>query len=356
VSEADDVLPAGPGLPRRWLVAAPCVIAGAVLPMVIANVLAIWQNWATRTVSLAEVRHDFAYGIAIWTEIASVFGVAALIANRFEVTKWPAIIVRTMTPTLLAFAIIGPASSSASRTYHQPLFLLDIPGAVALGMAGYLLVRFGVRQLAEPAAWDNIDSRLDVRVPRHRGGSVLLRHDRLFIIGKDGRRTVRRGYSWLDFRFVPGKLTDESELEVVVDGERYAFPVDPLEAPVIRAAIRGRAHFVRTDPLFQRKQNAHRRSHPGRYRSSRTIVDALTSQEHSSNPTIPGFMFLVKILMFVGPVGAVVLTIAATQESPDKRSQLIVAIVADIVLGLAAHLKFWRLRAARRYLETHSNS
>lgn len=345
---SDDVLPAGPGLRSRWLIAAPCVLAGAVLPMVIADVLAVWQNWSTRDVPAAEVRHDFAPGIALWTVVPLLFGIVALALNRFEVTAWPRIIAGTVTPTLLAFAIIGPASGN-------PLFLLDIPGAVALGLAGYLLARFGVRRLAEPAALDNVASRLDVRVPRHRGGSVLLRHDRLVIIGRDGRRTVRRAYSWHDFRFIPAKLNDAGELEVVAVGERYAFPVDPLEAPVIRAAIRARAQFVRGEPGFEAERSAHRRAHAGRYRAARKTADALTSQELSGNLT-PGFMLLVYIFMVVGPVGAVVGIIAATQVAPGRRTEMILVVVADVVLGLLAHIKFWRRRAARRYLETHSDS
>jgi hypothetical protein len=355
VSEVDDVLPAGPGLRIRWLIAAPCVLAGAVLPLVIANVLAVWQNSVTRDLPLAEVLHDFAPGIALWTAVPAVFGIIVLILNRFAVTAWPGIITGMTVPALLAFAIVGPVSGQVSANHRQPWYFLDIPGAVALGIGGYLLVRFGVRRLAEPAALDNLASRLDVRVPRHRGGAVLLRHDRLVIIGTDGRRTVRRAYSWYDFRFVPAKQTSDGELEVVAAGERYAFPVDPLEAPVIRAAIRARAQHVRVEPGFEPERSAHRREHPGRSRTARKTVNALTSQELSRNLT-PGFMLLVYIFMVVGPVGAVVGIIGLTQASPDNRTELILVVVADVVLGTLAHLKFWRLRAARRYLETHSDS
>ena len=355
MSEVDDVLPAGPGLRSRWLIAAPCVLAGAVPPVVIANILAVRQNAATRDVPLADVARDFAPGIALWTAVPAVFGIVVLLLNRFAVTAWPPIIAAATAPTLLAFAIIGPVSGQVSATHRQPWYLLDIPAAMALGVDGYLLVRLGVRRLAEPAALDNLGSRLDVVLPRRRGGAVLLRHDRLVIIGRDGRRSVRRAYSWHDFRFVPAKQTSDGELEVVAAGERYAFPVDPREATVIRAAIRARARSVRAEPGFEPERSAHRRAHPGRARAARKTVDALTSQELSGNLT-PGFMLLVYIFMVVGPVGAVIGIIAVTQASPGNRTELILAVVADVVLGSLAHIKFWRLRAARRYLETHSDS
>lgn len=344
MSEVEDVLPAGPGLRSRWLIAAPCVLAGAVLPVVIANVLAVWQNSTTRDVPLVEVRHDFVPGIVLWTVVPLVFGIVALIVNRFEVTVWPRIVAGVTAPTLLAFAIIGPASG-------QPWFLLDIPGAVALSVGGYLVVRFGARRLAEPAALDNLASRLDVLLPRRRGGAVLLRHDRLMIIGTDGRRTVRRAYSWHDFRFVPAKQTSDGELEVVSAGERYAFPVDPLEAPVIRAAIRARSQHVRAEPGFERARSAHRGGHRDRARAAQELLRRPTYQTGRKS-----LWALVLLFMVVGPVGAVIATIYATQVSSDQRPQMILVVVADVVLGSLAHIKFWRLRAARRYLETHSDS
>lgn len=345
--DAEHLLPAGPGLRRRWLVAGPVGVAGLLLPVVIASVLAVWENWASRTVTLADAVGDVTPPVAALTGIGLVIGIIAMLVNRFEVTSWPQFGAWATCPALFGLVVVGMVATK----HGNPLFLLDLPGAVALGVGSYTVLRFGVRQLAEPAALDNLLTRLDVRVPRQGGGSVLLRHDRLVIIS--GRPVRGRAYSWYDFRYVRVNPDDDGELEVVTVEERYTFPADQAEIPVIRAAIRQRAHHLRgqSDDIQQRAE--HQRDHENRGRAARIMTSRLTSQDRGGGVGM-SFMGLVYLFMVVGPVGAVVLTVLAIQAStPDQRTQAILAAVADTILGLLAHLKFWRLRAARRYLETH---
>jgi hypothetical protein len=332
-------------------VATPPVVAGLVVPIVLADLLAVWQNWASRHAPLPDVIRQLTPAIAIWTGMALVAGLIALLIARAAVTDWPRICLLTMIPTLLAFVLVGIISGLASGNRVQLLFLLDIPVAAALGAGGYLLVRVGVRRLVEPAALDNLDTGLDVRVAGFSaaaGANLLLRKDRLVIT--EGRE--RSVISYYDYRTVRAGGDEEPGVEVLAASHRQLIPAAPEQVQPLIAAITQRVRYVRADPMFQVRRDVYRRMGGGaRLATARSAADSLSGRIPRVRSGLPPMAFTV-LLMAAMPVASVILIIAATQTGGSQQREMVFGAIFAVAVGLWAHIRFWRRRAARRYLET----
>jgi hypothetical protein len=330
-SDARDV-PPGPGLARRWWVTLPCVLAGTLLPVAVADVVAVWHNWASRPgVALSLVIAQFAPGVAIWSGLVLLAGLVAVLSTRREVTAWPRIGVLAVAPSLVALAVVGVVSP-------RPLFLLDVLLAVVLGVGGLLLVRFGVRRLVERPGVDTLDTGLDVRIDH-----LLLRHDCVVV----GSGTDRWAVSWYDFRTV---RIHDGDVEIqATGGRRRSLRVD--RASYVVAAIRMRVAWARRHPLFATRRDQHRRAHGTRaasayrYGRRRPASYALGTGIGTSGLTV--------LFMAVMPVSAIVLLFAAVHASSADRPPMVLGVIASVVIGMWAHVRFWRRRSARRYLAAH---
>jgi hypothetical protein len=346
----ENALPDGPGLARRWLVATQLMTVGLLAPIVLADVLSGWQNWASRrSASVSEVVGQFAPGVAIWSGFALVAGLVAIAVSRFEVTAWPKICLLTMLPSLVAFVAIGAGSGLASDNRAYLLFLLDIPLVAGLAAAGYLLVRAGVHRLIEPAGKDTIATGLDVRVPLREGASLLLRHDRMVII-EDGRREA---ISWYDYRTARASRDAEPGVEIIAVNGRRLILADPARVRPVLGAIIGRMRLVRARPAYLARRDDHRRVGDGR-RQADTVKAAHSLDSGVAVGRSIGSLGLVVLFMVTMPVATVVLLVASVNAPVGQRPGLAVGAVAAALIGIWAHVKFWRRRAARRWLETHS--
>ncbi|MFL6144756.1 MAG: hypothetical protein ACJ72N_23185 [Labedaea sp.] len=344
-------MPVGPGLFRRWLVATPLVLAGLVPPIVLADLLAVWQNWASRHSPVPDVVRELTPAIAIWTGMALVAGLIALLVARAAVTDWPKICLLTMTPTLVAFVLVGVISGLASGNRVQLLFLLDIPAAAGLGAGGYLLVRAGVRRLAEPAALDNLGTGLDVRLALPAGANLLLRRDRLVITEGGKRSTI----SYYDYRTVRTGREEESGVEVLAASRRRLIRVPAEQVRPLIAAITFRMRSVRADPMFQVRRDSYRRMGGGaRLAAARSAADTLSGRIPRVRSGLSPMAFTV-LLMATMPVASVILIIAATLTGGSQQRDMVFGAVFAVAVGLWAHIRFWRRRAARRYLETRQD-
>jgi hypothetical protein len=330
-------LPSGPGLARRWWVTLPCLLAGTLLPVALADAVAVWHNWASRPdATLSRVIGDFAPAMALWSGLALLAGLVAILVTRREVTAWPRIATLTAAPSLVAMAVVGVVSGL--------LFLLDVPLAALLGLGGFLLVRLGVRRLVQPGA-DTLGTGLDVRIPLHGNDHLLLRHDRLVVV----EGTERWAVSWYDFRAV--QIRDGDVELQATGGRRRMLRVDDVSYVV--AAIRLRAQWVRRQPRFAERRDQHRRVHGTRgaeaYRRGRR-----PRTTHAPGTGL-GPTGLVVLFMTVMPVSAIVLLVAAVNASSTDRPPMVIGVVASVVIGVWAHVRFWRRRAARRYLAAHTD-
>jgi hypothetical protein len=278
-----------------------------------------------------------------------VAGLIAILIARFEVTAWPKICLLTITPTLVAFVVVGVVSALVSHNRLYLLFLLDIPLAAGLAAGGYLLVRAGVRRLVEPAALDNISTGLDVRIPLRDGASLLLRHDRM-VITEGAERSV---ISWYDYRTVRPGQDDEPGVEVLAASHRRLIPVEPVRVQPVIAAIIGRLRHVRANPLFQvRRDNYRELGGVDRLQTARATANTLSTRARPETGNALSPMGFAVLLMVTMPVATIVLIIAATQTGGSQQKELVLGAVAAAAIGLWAHIRFWRRRAARRYLET----
>lgn len=335
---AADALPSGPGLARRWWVTLPCVLAGILLPLAAADVVAVWHNRASRPgVALSDVIADFAPAVAFWSGLPVLAGLVALLVTGREVLTWPRIGVLAAAPSLVAMAVVGVATGNA-------LFLLDVPLAALLGFGGFLLVRLGVRRLVDQPAADTLHTGLDARIALRGRDHLLLRHDRLVLVEDSARWAV----SWYDFRTV--QVGSDVEI-LTTDRRRRTLPVDPDRVPYVVEAIRMRFQWAREDPRFASRRGEHRRAHGTRgesaYRRARR-VPASYAPGTGIGPT-----GLTVLFMIVMPVAAIVLLIAAVNAAPSDRAPLVIGAVASVLIGTWAHTRFWRRRSARRYQTTH---
>jgi hypothetical protein len=322
-SETTD-LPPGPGLARRWWVTLPCLLGGTLLPIALADAVAVWHNWASRpNADFSRVIAQFAPGVAIWSGLALIAGLIALLVTRRAVTDWPRIGVLTAAPSLVALAIIGGVAGLSWNL----LFLLDVPLAALLGVGAYLLIGIGVRRLVERAGADTIDTGLDVRLDLGEHSHLLLRHDRMVVVERTGKWAV----SWYDFRALRVR---DGDVEVLGAGRRV-LRVDPARASFVVAAIRLRVQWVRRHPLFAARRDQHRRRRaPQRaYRGSYAPGTGI------------GATGLTIVFMVTMPVAAIVLVIAAVHAAPGDRPQMVIGVVASVVIGVWAHVRFWRRRA-----------
>ncbi|MFL6124774.1 hypothetical protein, partial [Actinophytocola sp.] len=131
-------LPPGPGLARRWSVGLPCVLGGMVLPMALADVVAVWHNWLTRpATALSEVIADFTPAVALWSGLALLAGLVAVLVDRREVLAWPRIGLLVAAPSLVAMGVVGAVSGLRSANHWHLLLLLDVPLAALLGAGGF---------------------------------------------------------------------------------------------------------------------------------------------------------------------------------------------------------------------------
>jgi hypothetical protein len=174
----------------------------------------------------------------------------------------------------------------------------------------------------------------------------MLRHDRLVIV----EGTERWAVSWYDFRTV--RVGATSGVEVVATGGRHRMMrVDDVSYVV--AAVRLRAGWVRRHPRFAERRDQHRRAHGTRgaeaYRRGRR-----PRTSHAPGTGL-GPTGLVVLFMTVMPVSAIVLLIAAVNASSPDRPPMVIGVVASVVIGVWAHIRFWRRRAARRYLAAHTD-
>jgi hypothetical protein len=345
----ENALPDGPGLFRRWLLATPAVAVGLVLPMVVADGLTVWQNWIPRNSPLTDVIRDLIPAMDLWTGLALVAGLVALLVSRLAVTAWPKICLLTMTPTLVAFVLVGAVSGLVSDNRLHLLYLLDIPVAAGLAAGGFLLVRTGVRRLIEPAALDTIGTGLDVRIPVRDGADLLLRHDRM-VITEDGERSV---ISWYDYRTVRAGQDEEPGVEVLAASQRRFIPMAAARVQPVLAAIVGRTRYVRGKPMFQvRRENYRRMGSVPNLVATRATAKTLSNRWYPGSSAGLSPMGFAVLLMVTMPVAAIVLAIAATQTGGSQQKELVLGAAAAAAIGLWAHIRFWRRRAARRYLET----
>jgi hypothetical protein len=333
-------LPSGPGLAHRWWVALPCVVGGALLPVALADAVAVWHNWASRSgVTLSRVIADLAPAVALWSGLALLAGLVAVLVARRGVTVWPRIAALAAAPSLVAMAVVGVVSGLGSH----PLFLLDVPLAALLGAGGVLLVRLGVRRLVEHPGADTLDTGLDVRIDLSGADHLVLRADRLVVV----EGTERWAVSWYDFRTL---RADPAEVEFQATGGRRR-TVRADDAAAVVAAVRLRVQWVRRHPRFAERRDRHRRAHGTRgteaYRSGRR-----PRTSHAPGTGL-GPTGLVVLFMTVMPVAAVVLLVAAVHASSVDRPPMVIGVVASVVIGAWAHARFWRRRAARRYLAAH---
>jgi hypothetical protein len=333
-------LPAGPGLARRWWVALPCLVGGTVLPVALADAVAVWHSWASRSgVTLSRVIADFAPAVALWSGLPLLAGLVAVLVTRRGVTAWPRIAALVVVPSLVAMAVVGVVSGLGAH----PLFLLDVPLAALLGVGGLLLVRLGVRRLVEHPGADTLDTGLDVRIDLRGTGHLVLRDDRLVVV----EGTERWAVSWYDFRTV--RVGDPAAVEVqATGGRRRTLRAD--DASSVVAAVRLRVQWVRRHPRFAERRDRHRRAHGVRG------AEAYRRPRGSHAPgTGLGPTGLVVLFMTVLPVAAIVLLVAALNASPADRPPMVIGVVASLVIGAWAHARFWRRRAARRHLAAHSD-
>lgn len=323
----------GPGLARRWAVALPCLAGGTLVPVAVADGVAVWHNAVARHAALGVVVGDFAPAVGLWSGLPLLAGLVAVLVTRREVTAWPTIGALVAAPSVVAMAVVGVAAAVGDNL----LFLLDVPLAGLLGVGGFLLVRLGVRRLVERPGVDTLDSGLDVRV----GGHLLLRHDRLVVSG-----TEKWAVSWYDFR---AARVRDGDLEIQATGGRRRSMRADMAADAV-AAIGRRATWVKRHPLFAARRDEHRRAHGTRgaeaYKRGRRVP---ASYAPGTGIGSGGMTVLFMVTM---PVAAVVLTIGAATTSTD-RAPLVLGVVASVVIGVWAHVRFWRRRAARRYLAAH---
>jgi hypothetical protein len=299
----------------------PCVVAGTLLPVALADAVAVWHNWASRPgVALPLVVAEFAPAVALWSGLALLAGLVAVLVTRREVTAWPRIGVLAAAPSLVAMAVVGVASG-------RLLFLLDVLLAALLGVGGFLLVRFGVRRLVERPGADTIDTGLDVRVDLRGTGHLLLRHDRLVVEG-----TEKWAVSWYDFRTMRVR---DGDVEILGAGRR-SLHVDQDRVSFVVAAIRLRARWVRRHPRFAARRDEHRRR-PEAYRRR--------PRDSHAPGTGLGATGLTVLFMVVMPVSAIVLFVAAVSAGPADRPPLVIGVIASVVIGVWAHIRFWRRRA-----------
>jgi len=336
-------VPSGPGLARRWWVTLPCLLAGTLLPVALADAVAVWHNWASRPdATLSRVIADFAPAVALWSGLPLLASLIAVLVTRREVTAWPRLATLAAAPSLVAMAVVGAVSGLSSHLF----FLLDVPLAALLGVGGFLLVRLGVRRLVQQPGADTLDTGLDVRIPLHGTDHLLLRHDRLVVV----EGTEKWAVSWYDFRTV--RVGATSGVEVVATGGRHRMlRVD--DASYVVAAIRQRAQWVRRHPRFAKRRDQHRRMHGAR--GTEAYRRARRPRTSHAPGTGLGPTGLIVLFMTVMPVAAVVLLVAAVNAPSADRPPMVIGVVASVVIGVWAHLRFWRRRAARRYLAAHTD-
>lgn len=58
-----------------------------------------------------------------------------------------------------------------------------------------------------------------------------------------------------------------------------------------------------------------------------------------------GVTGLTVVFMVAMPVAAIVLFVAALQASGHDRPQMVIGVVASLVIGVWAHVRFWRRRS-----------
>lgn len=332
-SDAGD-LPPGPGLARRWRVTLPCVLAGILLPIVLADALAIGSNAVSRAVDLPRVAADFTPAVALWSGLPLVAGLVAVLVTRREVLAWPRIGALVTAPSLAAMAVVGVVAG--------PLFWLGVPLAALLGFGGFLLVRLGVRRLVERPGADTLGTGLDVVVPLGGADHLLLHHDRMVaVVGTD-----RWAVSWYDVRTV---RAGASGVEVLATGgRRRALPAE--DVALVVAAVRLRFRWVRRHPSFAARRDEHRRAH-----GTRTVAASRPRSSRAPGTGI-GTTGLTVLFMAVMPVSAIVLVFAAVHANPADRPPMVIGVVASVVIGVWAHVRFWRRRAAQRYLSAHPDA
>lgn len=318
------------------------MLAGILLPVVVADVVAVWHHWLIRPgAPLSRVIADFVPAVALWSGLALLAGLVAMLVTRREVTAWPRIGVFTAAPSLVAMGVVGGVSGLSSAQRWHLLFLFDVPLAALLGAGGFLLVRFGVGHLVEQPGVDTLDTGLDVRVNLRATDHLLLRHDCLVVVEAAERWVV----SWYDLHTVRGG----DGVEVLATGRRRRLRVDQERVSSVVAAVRVRMRWVRRHSRFGARRDEHRRAHGTRgvaaYRRPRT-----TSHVPGTGLGVNGLTIL---FMTVMPVSAVVLLVAAVNAAAADRPAMGVGVVASVVIGSWAHVRFWRRRSARRYLAAH---
>lgn len=340
MARGSDPLPPGPGLARRWWVTLPCVLAGTVLAVVLADAVAVWTNWASRRgAALSVVTGQFAPGVAIWSGLALFAGLVAVLVTRREVTAWPRICGLVVVPSLLAMAVVGVVAGLSRNL----VFLLDVPLAALLGIGGFLLVRFGVRRVVERPAEDTLDTGLDVRIDLPKGHLLLRHKDLVLVRGKE-----RWALSWYDFRAV--RAGEGVEIQAT-GGRRRSVPVEADRVAFVVAAVQTRAQWVRRRPEFAARRDEHRRAHGTR--GAQAYRRARAPRGSYAPGTGIGTSGLTVLFMTVMPVAAIVLAVAAVNAASPDRPPMVLGVVASVVIGGWAHIRFWRRRAARRYLAAH---
>jgi hypothetical protein len=335
-------LPSGPGLAHRWWVALPCLVGGTLLPVALADAVVVWHNRVSRSgVTLSRVIADFAPAVALWSGVALLAGLVAALVTRRGVTAWPRIAALVAAPSLVAMAVVGVVSGLGS---HLP-FLLDVPLAASLGAGGFLLVRLGVRRLVEHPGADTLDTGLDVRVDLSGTDHLVLRADRLVVVEGSEAWAV----SWYDFRTL---RVGPAGVEIQANGgRRRTVRVD--DASSVVAAVRQRVRWVRRHPRFAERRDRYRRAHGTR--GAEAYRRGSRPRTSHAPGTGLGPAGLLVLFMTVMPLAAVVLLVAAVNASSADRPSMVIGVVASLVIGAWAHARFWRRRAARRYLTAHTD-
>ncbi|MFL6120475.1 hypothetical protein, partial [Actinophytocola sp.] len=140
------------------------------------------------------------------------------------------------------------------------------------------------------------------------------------------------------------------QVEVLATGRRRR-SLSTDQAAYVLAAIRLRQRWVRRHPRFAVRREEHRRAHDTRgveaYRQGRR---PRTSHAPGTGLGATGLLVLFMVVM---PVAATVLLVAAVHAASPDRPPMVIGVVASVVIGIWAHLRFWRRRAARRYLAAH---
>lgn len=201
-----DLLPRGPGMRTRWLVAVPLMVASTVLPTLGQLVLSAWTS-----MSFTESMPDFGDpepAPTFWDELREDLDTLAGVAVLPGIVLLVFLLRRTVMPAWpraclwLGLWVLAPATLFGSVLDRGDATMPNLAIGVGILWLSYELGRCTVRVLSRPVARDVALSTLDIpyEVPGSRARLRIrrdgVRLDRL----KAAKGSVRKDIRWADLR------------------------------------------------------------------------------------------------------------------------------------------------------------